>query len=78
MRCDSAILHGRARFRAVVCTRGVSMTLLLIIVLLLLFGGGFGYWGHTRWGENNPIAGPGIGIGTILIIVLVLFLLHVI
>ena len=40
------------------------MTLILIIVLVLLFAGGFGYWGHSRWGENNSYAGPGIGLGT--------------
>ena len=54
------------------------MLILLILFVVLIFGGGFGYWGHTQWGENNALAGPGIGIGTILIIVLVLFLLHVI
>jgi hypothetical protein len=56
---------------------GENMTLLLIIVVVLLFGGGFGYWGHSQWGENNALAGPGIGLGTILVIVLILFLLHV-
>jgi hypothetical protein len=54
------------------------MSILLIVVLVLLFGGGFGYWGHSRWGATNDLAGPGIGLGTILVILLVLYLLHVI
>ena len=52
--------------------------LILIILVVLLFGGGFGYWGHTYYGETNGYAGPGIGIGTILIALLVLYLLHII
>jgi hypothetical protein len=51
--------------------------LLLIILLILVFGGGFGYWGHTQWGEGQPLAGPGIGLGTILIICLILYALGV-
>lgn len=54
------------------------MSIVLIIVLLLVFGGGFGYWGNSRWGATNGYAGPGIGIGTILVILLILYLLHVI
>lgn len=52
--------------------------ILLIIVLILVFSGGFGYWGHSRWGSTNTYAGPGIGLGTILIILLILYLLHII
>ena len=52
--------------------------LILIILVVLLFGGGFGFFGHTYWGESYPYAGPGIGIGTILIALLVLYLLHII
>ena len=42
--------------------------LLVLILLILLFGGGFGYYGNSRypgWG------GPGFGLGTVLIIVLI-------
>lgn len=49
--------------------------LLLIIVLILLFGCGGGYWGHSRWGEGAPWAGPGVGLGTILLILLVCYAL---
>jgi hypothetical protein len=52
--------------------------LLLIIVLLLIFGVGSGYWGHSQWGASNGLAGPGIGLGTILLILLILYLLRVI
>jgi hypothetical protein len=51
--------------------------LLLIIILILVFGVGGGYWGHTNWGSTAPLAGPGIGLGTILVILLVLYLLGV-
>lgn len=51
---------------------------ILIILLVILFAGGFGYFGHRQWGEDNGFAGPGIGLGTILVIVLVLYLLHII
>jgi hypothetical protein len=46
--------------------------ILLIIVLLLLFGGGFGYYGHSQWGNTG---GFGLGLGTILVILLVCYLL---
>ncbi len=46
--------------------------LILIIVLILLFGGGFGYYGHSRYG---PTGGAGIGLGTILLIFLVAWML---
>jgi len=49
--------------------------IILIIVLLLVFGGGFGYWGNARWGGGQPLAGPGIGLGTILVVLLILYLL---
>jgi hypothetical protein len=49
--------------------------ILLLIVLLFVFGGGFGYWGHNRWGNEVPWSGPGIGIGTILIILLLFWIL---
>ena len=52
--------------------------IIIIILVVLIFGLGGGYWGHSRWGETNSYAGPGIGIGTILIILLALYLLHVI
>jgi Protein of unknown function (DUF3309) len=52
--------------------------IILIVVLVVLFGGGFGYWGHSQWGETNGYAGPSIGIGTILVILLILYLCHVI
>jgi len=51
--------------------------LLLIILLILVFGGGLGYLGHTQWGQGQPWAGPGIGLGTILIICLILYLMGV-
>jgi hypothetical protein len=51
--------------------------ILLIIVLLIVFGGGFGYWGHSQWGANQPFAGPGIGLGTILVILIICYLLGV-
>lgn len=57
--------------------RGYLVTI-LIILLVILFAGGFGYFGHRQWGEDNGFAGPGIGLGTILVIVLVLYLLHII
>jgi hypothetical protein len=53
------------------------MSIVLIIVLILVFGCGFGYFGHRQWGANNGMAGPGIGIGTILLILLVCWLLGV-
>jgi len=49
--------------------------ILLIVILILLFGGGFGWIGHNQWGEGQPLAGPGIGLGTILILVLICYLL---
>jgi hypothetical protein len=52
--------------------------LLLILLLLLVFGGGFGYIGHRQWGEGQPFAGPGIGLGTVLLILLICYLLGVI
>jgi hypothetical protein len=48
--------------------------LILLIVLILLFGGGFGYYGHSRWG---PPGGAGIGLGTILLILLIAYMLGI-
>ena len=45
-----------------------------LIVLILLFGGGFGYYGHSRWGTSG---GAGIGLGTILLILLIAYLLGI-
>lgn len=46
--------------------------LILLIVLILLFGGGFGYYGHSRWG---PGGGAGVSLGTILLILLIAYML---
>jgi len=48
--------------------------LILLIILILLFGGGFGYYGHSRWG---PSGGAGVGLGTILVILLIAYLLGI-
>lgn len=50
------------------------MAIILIILVVLIFGGGFGYYGHRTWGESNGLAGPGIGLGTIVLILAVIWL----
>ncbi len=45
--------------------------ILLIVILLLVFGGGFGYYGHARYG---PTYGWGGGIGLILLILVLLII----